>query len=143
MINPDHQLLICITANNSRKVGLILYGCELDNRHSGWVAPLAGMALFVFGQEIIVTVILTYMCDCYPDQAAEVAIVFQFFFNLMCFHPPFYTPQWIAQPAGAKVPYIVYAVLPVVFFPFCVGLLMWKGREIRNKGPLFSFKKNA
>jgi hypothetical protein len=96
----------------------------------------------VFGQEIIVTVVLTYMTDCYPDQAAEVAIVFQFFFNIMCFHPPFYTPQWIAE-SGARVPYIVYALLPVAIFPFCIGLLMWKGQQIRSKGPLFSFKKDA
>ena len=99
------------------------------------------MVLFVFGQEILVTVIMTYMTDAYPDDAAEVAIVFQFFFNVMCFHPPFYTPQWIAQPGGAKVPYIVYAILPIVFFPPCIGVLMWKGKSIRGRGTWSSLIK--
>ena len=99
------------------------------------------MVLFVFGQEILVTVIMTYMTDAYPEDAAEVAIVFQFFFNVMCFHPPFYTPQWIGQPGGAKVPYIVYAILPIIFFPPCIGLLMWKGGKIRSKGAISSFLK--
>lgn len=119
------------------QAGLLLYGFELDYG-THWAPALLGMVFFVFGQEIIVTVVLTYMTDCYPGRAAEVAIVFQFFFNLMCFHPPFYTPQWIELDGGAKVPYIFYAFLPVVLFPFCIGLLMWKGPAIRKKGPLFS-----
>lgn len=96
----------------------------------------------MFGQEIIVTVTMTYMTDCYPEHAAEVAIVFQFFFNIMCFHPPFYTPQWIASD-GARVPYIVYALIPGVLFLPCIGLFMWRGPRIRSKGALFSIKKRA
>ena len=90
--------------------------------------------IYAFGQEILVTVLLTYMVDCYPQQAAEVAIVFQFCMNVMAYHPPFYTPLWIAS-SGAKVPYIVYAILPIVFFPPCVGWFMLKGQEVRRKGP--------
>lgn len=118
-----------------------MYGFELDYGEH-WLPPLVGMALFVFGQEIVVTVILTYMTDCYPENAAEVAIVFQFFFNLMCFHPPFYTPQWIVK-SGARVPYAVFATLPAVLFPVCIGLFMWRGERIRAKGPWFAFVKRA
>lgn len=120
---------------NKSQVGVLLYGLELEYGHS-WAAALTGIALFTFGQEILVTVLLTYMTDCYRAQAAEVAIVFQFFFAVQCYHVPFYLPQWIAEPAGAKVPYIVFAILPVVLFPFCVGVLMWKGENIRNRGAL-------
>ncbi|KAF2112054.1 major facilitator superfamily domain-containing protein [Lophiotrema nucula] len=99
-----------------------------------WLGTLAGISIYAFGQEVLVTVLMTYMVDCYPQQAAEVAIVFQFCMNVMAYHPPFYTPMWIAS-ASAKVPYIVYAVLSVVLFPPCLGLFMLKGTEIRKKGP--------
>ena len=99
------------------------------------------MGLFVFGQEIIVTVVMTYMTECYPGRAGEVAIVFQFFFNLMTFHPPFYTPAWIAMEGGAKIPYIIYAILPICLFPFCIGMFIWKGQSIRAKGEMLNLKK--
>jgi hypothetical protein len=121
----------------SDQAGLLLYGIELEYG-TRWVGALAGIAMFTFGQEILVTVLLTYMTDCYPDRAAEVAIVFQFFFAIMCYHPPFYLPQWIDQPGGAKVPYIVFAILPIVLFPVCIGILMWRGPAIRKRGPIFS-----
>ncbi|KAH8812625.1 major facilitator superfamily domain-containing protein [Xylogone sp. PMI_703] len=131
----EKYLILLLSGLVTGSTGLILYGFQLEYA-SSWVSPLAGIALFVFGQEILVTVLLTYMIDCYPDRAAEVAIVFQFFFSIQCFHPPFYTPQWIARSAGAKVPYLVYGLLPIVLFPFCIGIFMWKGQEIRAKGAL-------
>ncbi|EFX04858.1 ankyrin repeat-containing protein [Grosmannia clavigera kw1407] len=140
----EKLLKLAITGLVTIFAGLMLYGFELESSKA-WARPLAGMILFVFGQEVVVTIIMTYMTDCYPEHAAEVAVVFQFFFNLMCYHPPFYTPQWIAS-AGSKVPYIVYAVLPVGLFPILIGPFMWKGSQIREKGPLFrfiSFKRKA
>ncbi|RFU30439.1 hypothetical protein B7463_g5919, partial [Scytalidium lignicola] len=131
----EKYLILLLPGIITGSAGLILYGFELEYGAS-WVAPLAAISLFVFGQEILVTVLLTYMIDCYPNQAAEVAIVFQFFFSIQCFHPPFYTPQWIARSAGAKVPYLVYGLLPIVLFPFCVGIFMWRGQKIRAKGAL-------
>ncbi|KIH87539.1 hypothetical protein SPBR_04914 [Sporothrix brasiliensis 5110] len=134
-------LVLSVTGLVTIVAGLLVYGIQLQGSAPGdWASPLAGMILFVFGQEIIVTVVMTYMTDCYPDQAAEVAIVFQFFFNLMCFHPPFYTPGWIAS-AGARTPYIVYAVIPLALFPLLMGPFIWKGEQIRSKGPLFRLSK--
>lgn len=113
-----------------------MYGLEL-NYPTGWLAALTGIALFTAGQEIMLTVIMTYMTDCYPGTAAEISVIFQCCLNLMAYHPNFYTPQWIKQPGGAKVPYIVFAVLPIVFFPIGAGIFMWRGPAIRAKGPWF------
>jgi hypothetical protein len=120
-----------------KQAGLLLYGIEL-NYPTSWGAALAGIGIFTAGQEIMVTVLMTYMTDCYPGRAAEISVVFQCFTNFMAYHPPFYTPQWIDMPAGAKVPYIVYAILPVVLFPFCAGIFMLRGEKIRAKGPWFN-----
>ncbi|PYH99093.1 MFS general substrate transporter [Aspergillus ellipticus CBS 707.79] len=134
---PERLLHLVWTGLVATSAGLLLYGLELEYGHS-WASALTGIGLFTFGQEILVTVILTYMTECYPEDAAEVAIVFQFFFGVQIFHPPFYLPEWIKEPTGAKVPYIVFAILPIVLYPVCIWVLNWKGGQIRKKGPLFS-----
>ncbi|KAF2773020.1 MFS general substrate transporter [Teratosphaeria nubilosa] len=132
--HPEQLLKICWTGVVAIPTGLLVYGLELAHGTT-WIAPLAGISIFAFGQEILVTVLLTYMIDAYPKQAAEVSIVFQFCMFVMAYHPPFYNQYWIEAMGSAEIPYIIWAMLPVIFFPFCIGLLMWKGREIRAKGP--------
>lgn len=102
---------------------------------TNWLAALAGIAIFTAGQETLLTVLMTYMTDAYPGQAAEISVVFQCCLNLMAYPPPFYLPIWIAE-HGARVPYIVYALLPVVLFPFGIGLIWWKGPAIRGQDTL-------
>ncbi|GJP94945.1 MFS general substrate transporter [Aspergillus niger] len=135
---PERLLHLVWTGLATVSAGLLLYGLELEFGDS-WASALTGIGLFTFGQEIMVTVLLTYMTECYPEDAAEVTIVFQFFFAVQTFHPPFYLPQWIEAPAGPKVPYIVFAALPVVLYPFCIGIFTWKGEQIRKRGPLFAW----
>ncbi|KAF2494078.1 MFS general substrate transporter [Lophium mytilinum] len=134
---PEMLLKVAWTGVVFIPAGVLLYGLEL-NYPTSWAAALTGIAIFAFGQEVLITVLLTYMTDCYPLEAAECAVVFQFFLNLNSYHPPFYVPQWILQPGGAKVPYIVFAVLPILFFPFGVGIFMWRGPQIRAKGRIFA-----
>jgi hypothetical protein len=112
---------------------LLVYGLEL-NYPTGWAAALSGLLLHTFGQEVLVTCLLTYLTDCYPDDAAEVTIVFQVCLNLIAWPQAFYVPLWIAMPAGAKVPYIFFAALPIALFPLGIGLLMWRGPQIRARG---------
>lgn len=112
---------------------MLVYGLEL-NYPTGWAAALSGLLLHTFGQEVLVTCLLTYLTDCYPDDAAEVTIVFQVCLNLIAWPQAFYVPLWIAMPAGAKVPYIFFAALPIALFPLGIGLLMWRGPQIRARG---------
>ncbi|GCB26559.1 uncharacterized transporter C1529.01 [Aspergillus awamori] len=133
---PERLLHLVWSGMITISAGLLLYGLELEYGNN-WAAALTGIGLFTFGQEVLVTVLLTYMTDCYPEDAAEVTLVLQFFFAIQTFHVPFYLPQWIKQPGGAKVPYIVFAALPVVLYPICIWLFEWKGEKIRKRGPLF------
>ncbi|KAF1982807.1 MFS general substrate transporter [Aulographum hederae CBS 113979] len=141
---PEKMLHVLWSGVITVSAGLLLYGLELNYPSMGtrsWAPALAGILIFTFGQEILVTVIMTYMTDCYPQRAAEVSIVFQFWLNIMAYHPPFYVPQWIHSGGGAKVPYIVFAVLPIVIFPFGIGVFMWRGPQIRAKGRIVDWKK--
>jgi len=139
---PEKLLVVIWTGVVTISAGLLLYGLELNFPSMGdksYIPALIGIAIFVLGQEIEITVLLTYMTDCYPQQAAEVVTCFQFWLNVMAYHPNFYTPQWIAI-RGAWVPYTVYAILPIVLFPPMVGVFMWRdlGPRIRARGPVFA-----
>ncbi|EXJ85752.1 hypothetical protein A1O1_06120 [Capronia coronata CBS 617.96] len=135
---PEKILPVTFISLVTIPAGLLLYGLELEYP-TGWAAALTGVAIFAFGQEVALTAIMTYLVDCYPQRASECSVVFQFWRNLMAFHPPFYVPQWIESGGGAKVPYIVFACLAVGLFPFGVGTLLWKGSNLRARGPMFSF----
>ncbi|ORY56861.1 major facilitator superfamily domain-containing protein [Pseudomassariella vexata] len=135
---PERLLPLTLPGLVTSSAGVLLYGLEL-NYPTHWAAALAGIAIFTAGQEIMLTVLMTYITECYPGNAAEISVCFQCCLNLMAYHPPFYTPYWIKAPGGAKVPYIVYAVLPILFAPIGCGMFMWKGEEIRAKGPWFRF----
>ena len=131
---PESLLPLSLPGLVAISTGLLLYGLELG---SSWQTALAGIAIFTAGQEIMMTVLMTYMADCYPDRAAEISVVFQFFLNAMAYSPPFYTPSWLRRAGGPTAPYVVFAILPVLVFPPTTGLLMWRGERIRARGPWF------
>jgi hypothetical protein len=125
---PEKLLKLFLFGLFTTFAGLMIYGFTLECvKTSRWAAPLVGLGLFVFGQEIVVTVLLAYMTECYRDRAVECTIVFQFPLNLMCFPPLFFTPLWIAKVAGAKVPYVVYALLTVRLLPAMYRFLLAQG----------------
>jgi MFS family permease len=84
---PEQILPIAATGLVLVSAGLLLYGLELEFP-TGWAAALTGIGIFTAGQEILLTVLMTYTCDCYPDKASEVSIVFQCCINVQAYHPP-------------------------------------------------------
>lgn len=138
--HPEVVLKVIWTSVVCVPAGLLLYGLEL-NFPTSWEAALAGISIFTVGLEIAITVILTYITDSYPAKAAECTIVFQFCSTIMSSIPNFFTPQWIVKD-GAKAPYIFFALLPLVFLPFGIGIFMLKGPEIRKKGKWFGLGSN-
>lgn len=74
----------------------------------------------------------TYILDCYAKQGAEVNLVFNLFRNIMTYVSPFFVEPMIAK-LGVASPYCLFAGLTVFFFPFTIGLLMWRGELVRSK----------
>lgn len=62
-------------------VGYVVFGTKIQFV-TGWAPPLVGVGVFLFGQEILTTVIQTYLVECFPQQAAEVSLVFNFWRNV-------------------------------------------------------------
>lgn len=75
----------------------------------------------------------TYILECYPRQGAEANLVFNLIRNIFSYTGPFFVQPMIAR-LGITSPFALFAALTVFFFPFTMGVLMWRGKEIRDKG---------
>ncbi|KAI1264949.1 MFS general substrate transporter [Xylariaceae sp. FL1019] len=128
---PERRLPAIWPALVTVPAGLILFGTGIQF-DAKWIVPLVGQALYIFGIEIATTVIQTYILECYPRQGAEVSLVFNLFRNLFSYTAPFFTQPGIVS-LGFAAPYSLFGGFTAVFFPFTVGVLMWKGKEIREK----------
>ncbi|KAI1324051.1 major facilitator superfamily domain-containing protein [Xylariaceae sp. FL0255] len=130
--HPEQRLQAIWPALVAVPGGLLIFGATIQFGHS-WPPPLVGQALYIFGIEIATTVVQTYILESYPRQGAEVNLVFNLFRNIFSYTAPFFTPVFIAS-SGFTAPFGLFAALTVFFFPFTIGVLMWKGKEIRKKG---------
>lgn len=119
--------------------GLIMFGTSIQFGRS-WVTPLVGMGIYTFGIEVGMTVVQTYILECYTKQGAEVNLIFNLFRNVMTYVSPFFVEPMIAK-LGTSAPYCLFAGLTVFFFPFTMGILMWRGERIREKSGMPNWGK--
>lgn len=82
----------------------------------------------------------TYILECYTKQGAEVNLIFNLFRNVMNYVSPFFVEPMIAK-LGTSAPYCLFAGLTVFFFPFTMGILMWRGERIREKSGMPNWGK--
>lgn len=75
----------------------------------------------------------TYILECYPRQGAEANLVFNLIRNIFSYTAPFFVQPMIAK-VGMTATFGLFAALTLFFFPFTIGILMWRGKEIRHKG---------
>ncbi|OAA66955.1 Major facilitator superfamily domain, general substrate transporter [Niveomyces insectorum RCEF 264] len=129
---PEYRLKVIWPALIAAPGGLIMFGTSLQFGHS-WVTPLVGQAIYIFGIEIATTIIQTYILESYPRQGAEASLVFNLIRNVFSYVSPFFLQPMIAK-TGYAAPYGLFGALTVFFFPFTVAVLMWRGKEIRERG---------
>lgn len=74
----------------------------------------------------------TYLLECYPQQGAEASLVFNLCRNLMSYTAPFFLAPMLAHLKGSLT-FSLFSIFTVFFFPFTIGVLMWRGDKIREK----------
>ncbi|KAJ6109575.1 hypothetical protein N7486_001810 [Penicillium sp. IBT 16267x] len=129
---PEYRLQAIWPALITVPAGLIMFGTSIQFGNV-WITPLIGQAVYIFGIEIATTVIQIYILECYPRQGAEANLVFNLIRNLFSYISPFFVQPMIAN-LGTTSPFGLSAALTAFFFPFTVGVLMWRGKQIRDKG---------
>ncbi|CAK7217993.1 hypothetical protein SBRCBS47491_003355 [Sporothrix bragantina] len=128
---PEYRLKVIWPALIAIPGGLIMFGTSIQFGHS-WVTPLVGQLIYIFGIEIATTVIQTYILESYPRQGAEANLIFNLIRNIFSYISPFFLTPFIAK-TGYAAPFGVFAALTVVFFPFTIVVLMFRGKQLRER----------
>ncbi|KJK63750.1 Major Facilitator Superfamily protein [Aspergillus parasiticus SU-1] len=101
--------------------GLLTWGFQLDNASSTWnVTPLIGVAIASFGNQIVMTILISFSVDSHPEPATDVGICLSVYRQLYGFVLPFYLPAMFkaldfAKAAGVMcVLIVVAALIPII-----------------------------
>lgn len=110
--------------------GIIIEGVCLQH-HTHWSGPVLGIGIAAFGLQIVSTNIFAYLADCYKPQNAEVSTLLNFGRQTFSFTLGFYMLPF-AEATSFGVAWAVLAVIGVMLYAG-VGVLIWKGREWRER----------
>jgi multidrug resistance protein len=128
---PEIRLKAIWTGALLVPAGLIIYGFTLQY-HVYWFVPLFGMALAVFGLQVVATTCYTYAIDSYREQSSETSQLINFIRQEFGMTYAFYTVA-LCERIGYQWAFFMFAVLGsgLGFLPIVV--LMFKGEEIRKR----------
>ncbi|KAF9221173.1 MFS general substrate transporter [Gyrodon lividus] len=111
-------------------VGLLWFGIAAD-RHDHWAVLAVGSGVAACGIQVATSVCFSYIVDCYPASAKEVATVVNLFRSLGSFIVLFYNQQLVST-LGDGGGFGVQCVM-IAFFSFgCLGILSLYGWRIRS-----------
>ncbi|KAF2103119.1 MFS general substrate transporter [Rhizodiscina lignyota] len=113
--------------------GVIIEGVCLQY-HTHWMGPAMGMALGLFGLQIVSTNIFAYVADCYKPQSSELSTLLNFGRQTFSFTLGFYMIPF-AKETTYGVAWSVMALINMSLFAGII-LLMFKGEKWRERlGP--------
>jgi hypothetical protein len=127
---PEARLTATLPGAFLLPLGIIIEGVCLGSR-THWSGPVLGIGIAAFGLQIVSTNIYAYLADCYRPQNAEVSTLLNFGRQTFSFTLGFYMLPF-AKATSFGVAWAVLAVISVVLYGG-VGLLMWRGREWRER----------
>ncbi|KAK0356217.1 hypothetical protein LTR91_018105 [Friedmanniomyces endolithicus] len=91
-----------------------------------------GMGIACFGLQVITTTCYTYSIDCYRSEGSEVSQVFNFFRQEIGMTFAFYVIL-LAGKIGYQWTFFFFAIMGSVLGFIPIIVLMWRGKEIREK----------
>lgn len=128
---PEIRLKAIWTGALLVPAGLLIYGFTLQY-HVFWFVPLFGMGLACFGLQVIATTCYTYSTDCYRAQSSETAQLFNLIRQEFGMTYAFYVVA-LCKRIGYQWAFFMFAVLGSVLGFLPIVILMFKGKEIRQR----------
>ncbi|KAF8839238.1 MFS general substrate transporter [Paxillus ammoniavirescens] len=126
----ERRLIIAYGGNILSIVGLLWFGIAAE-RHDHWAVLAVGSGVTACGVQIMTSVCYSYIVDCYPSSAKEVATVVNLFRALGSFIVLFYNQQLVSS-LGDGWGFGVQCFM-IAFFSFGgLGILSFYGRRIRS-----------
>ncbi|KUJ24281.1 MFS multidrug transporter-like protein [Mollisia scopiformis] len=127
---PEYRLhALWFPALLCNPIGLGVFGLALHS-HLHWIVLAVAQVLVTFGSLSCTPITVNYACEIFTPAPAEVAIILNLYRLAYGLSIAFYINPWVDL-MGFNWAYGMMAFLQATSFGF-VGLLMWKGHEIRE-----------
>jgi len=118
---PEYRLYLSTLSAIFMPVGIIIFGCTVGKK--GYIIPLVGLGVGVFGLQIASTCLYAYISDCYKPQTPESGVLFNLSRGLS------FVVGYFALPYAAKVGYAAawgtFAAVLFSFFLPIAALMVW------------------
>ncbi|KAJ7108767.1 major facilitator superfamily domain-containing protein [Mycena epipterygia] len=123
---PEYRLYLSPLSAFFMPVGIIIFGATVGR--TGFIPPLVGLSIGVFGLQIGSTCLYAYISDCYKPQTPETGVLFNLGRGLSFFIP------FVATRLANKISYLwawftFAAILSAAYLP--VAALIWRGERWR------------
>jgi hypothetical protein len=110
-------------------IGLGIFGAALQY-HLHWIVIAVGQVFVTFASLSMIPITVNYICESFVTHPAEAAITGNALRLLFGLSVAFYITDWVAD-VDVGWTYGMMAFFDVFSFVF-IGLLMWKGHQIRE-----------
>lgn len=127
---PEYRLYLCVLSAVFMPVGLIIFGCFVGR--TGYIAPLSGLLVGVFGLQIASTCLYSYISDCYKPQTPESGVLFNLSRGLSFIVGYFALP--FADEVGFAAAWGTFAAVLFASFVPIIGLMIWGEKWRRALG---------
>jgi len=130
---PEYRLWLSYSGFILTIVGMVVFLVQTANApQNHWnITPVVGIAIAGVGNQIVTTVLITYMVDSYPGESASVGVFVTFVRQIWGFIGPFWFPAMfesvgISGSAGIAAGLLTScSILPVLF-------VQWRGAKLRR-----------
>ena len=127
---PEYRLhALWIPSLIFNPIGLGIFGAALEH-HMHWIVIAVGQVFVTFGSLAMIPITVNYICESFVKHPAEASITGNCLRLVFGLSVAFYINEWIAQ-VDVGWTFGMMAFFDVFSFGF-VGLLMWKGHQIRE-----------
>ncbi|KAH8815455.1 major facilitator superfamily domain-containing protein [Xylogone sp. PMI_703] len=128
---PEHRLYLSTLSAIFMPVGVITFGACVGK--TGYIGPLVGLAIGVFGLQIASTCLYAYISDCYKAQSSESGVLFNLSRGLSFCVGFFAIPY--AEKVGFFWAWFTFASIIFVSFIPVGALIIWGERWRVRLGP--------
>ncbi|EAW07127.1 putative MFS transporter [Aspergillus clavatus NRRL 1] len=121
---PADRLWLSYIGFGTVFAGLLVWGFQLDKATSWNVTPCIGAAIASFGNQICITILVSFAVDSYSAEASNVGVCINMFRQIWGFIAPFYLPLMfenlkLAGAAGVMCGIVAgAAMLPIIAVQF-------------------------
>ncbi|CAK7205293.1 hypothetical protein SEUCBS139899_008062 [Sporothrix eucalyptigena] len=129
---PEYRLWLSYIGFGLAICGVVVFLVQLDHSGNTWnITPLVGVAIASAGNQVVTTVMITYIVDCYREEAASIGVFVTFVRQTWGFIGPFWFPQMLAnlglvKSVGVPIALIVaVSIVPTIF-------VQWLGSRWRK-----------